>query len=113
MLKSHLSKWQGICTFKETFQSLVGKFPVASISQNSHSSLTPDDHEGDFIVLYVKNEERARTSALGKWDERLRSISKGSMQTERSIQWGGEGDGGGEQAKKQLRSICGTREKRL
>lgn len=34
--------------------------------QNSHSSLTPDDHEGDFIVLYVKNEERARTSALGK-----------------------------------------------
>ena len=35
--------------------------------QNSHSSLTPDAHEGGFIVLYVKNEERARTSPSGKW----------------------------------------------
>ena len=51
--KKHSSPWW------ESFQWLQ--------LQNSHSSLTPDAHEGSFIVLYVKNEERARTSALGKW----------------------------------------------
>lgn len=92
-LKSHLSKWRGICTFKEMFQPLVGKFPMASIREQSQF-IDAWCSWGPALLFYMwKMRKEPEPQHQGN-DERLRSISKG-MQTERSIQWGGEGGGEG------------------
>lgn len=94
------SKCQGICTFKDMFQSPGAKFPTASIREQSQFTDAWCSQGQLYCFICGKS---------GKWwniEKYFQSHMNQKVNTMGVEVVGGE-------AKKQLRSICGTRENRL